>query len=244
VTTPYDLLRGEVRRDGSRPLLTYYDDETGERIELSVTTFDNWVAKTVGLLRDGLGADAGARVSLRLPPHWQSLVWAMACWAVGACVTTGQDGRADVVVTGPDGLDAATSDGATNVVALSLRPLGARFTEVLPPGVLDYAVEVPSYPDQMAYLPPDEVEPGLDGDGGVHTLGGLVAYAEDRRAQLGLEARSRVLVATEDLGVALRGGLLVPLVVGGSSVLIRNENRPARERRVAAERVTAVVNPV
>jgi uncharacterized protein (TIGR03089 family) len=56
MTTPYDLLLAELRRDRSRPLITYYDDETGERVELSVATFDNWVAKTVGLLRDGLAA--------------------------------------------------------------------------------------------------------------------------------------------------------------------------------------------
>ncbi|WP_240759323.1 TIGR03089 family protein, partial [Phytoactinopolyspora endophytica] len=122
VSTPHDLLRTELSRDGSRPLVTFYDDATGERIELSVTTFDNWVAKTAGLLRDDLMADAGTRVGLMLPPHWQALVWAGACWALGACVVDNDD--ADVLVTGPETLDEATGADVEEVVALSLRPLG------------------------------------------------------------------------------------------------------------------------
>ena len=69
MTSPYDILRSELDRDPARPLLTYYDDATGERIELSVATFDNWVAKTAGLLRDGMGAQPGDRVALALASH-------------------------------------------------------------------------------------------------------------------------------------------------------------------------------
>ncbi len=240
MTTPHDLLLAELRRDGARPLLTYYDDETGERIELSVTTFDNWVAKTAGLLRDGLSADIGDRVQLMLPAHWQSLVWAMACWAVGACAATGRAVGAAVAVTGPDTLTAATASVAPDVVALSLRPLGARFADPLPPGVLDYALEVPAYPDRMAYPPPDPAEPGLDDGGTVLTLGGLVAHASDRAAQLGLGNGSRLLVPATDLRTALVDALLVPLLVGGSSVLVRHEDQAGRARRVASEQVTTV----
>ncbi|HET6729744.1 MAG TPA: TIGR03089 family protein, partial [Jiangellaceae bacterium] len=75
-TTPPALLRSVLARDGARPLLTYYDDATRERVELSVTTFDNWVSKTAGLLRDGLDVAPGDRVALLLPAHWQSLVLA------------------------------------------------------------------------------------------------------------------------------------------------------------------------
>jgi len=240
LTTPHDLLLVELRRDGARPLLTYYDDETGERIELSVTTFDNWVAKTTGLLRDGLGADMGDRVQLMLPPHWQSLVWAMACWAVGACAATGRAAGAAVAVTGPDTL-AAAAGVAPHVVALSLRPLGARFADPLPPGVLDYALEVPAYPDRTAYQPPDPAEPGLDDGGTVLTLGGLVAHASDRAAQLRPGHGSRLLVPATDLRTALVDALLVPLLVGGSSVLVRHEDAAGREARVASERVTGIV---
>src|ERR671910_581761 len=142
MTTPYDLLLAELRRDRSRPLITYYDDETGERVELSVATFDNWVAKTAGLLRDGLGVEAGGRVAFLLPAHWQAGGWGMGCWGGGACAgVLGMTDRVDVAVTGPDALSDAVGAGAAQIVALSLRPLGARFTDPLPAGVLDYALE-------------------------------------------------------------------------------------------------------
>lgn len=159
--TPYALLRAELARDGARPFITYYDDATGERVELSVTTFDNWVAKTAGLLQDGLSVAPRDRAALLLPAHWQGLVWACACWAVGATVVIGPDDTAEVAVGGPDALDALTA--AVEGIALSLRPLGGRFTEPLPTGVSDYALEVPGYPDQFVpygTATPDDL--GLD----------------------------------------------------------------------------------
>src|SRR5262245_66226190 len=47
--------------DPTRPLLTWYDDTTGERTELSGATLGNWVAKTANLLVDGVGAGPGDR---------------------------------------------------------------------------------------------------------------------------------------------------------------------------------------
>lgn len=236
-TTPYELLRTALQRDGARPLVTYYDDATGERVELSVTTFDNWVAKTAGLLRDDLGAEIGSRVCLLLPPHWQALVWAGACWALGACLT--EDEEADVLVSGPDTLEVAAASHAPDVIAHSLRPLGGSFTEPLPMGVLDYATEVPGHPDQFVPdMPPDADEPGLEMGGVVHTLSGLVAHARDRADQLGAEPGARLLVSPSDLRAALVDGLLVPLAVGGSAVLVRHENPDSRESRASTERVT------
>ncbi|MGH8828370.1 MAG: TIGR03089 family protein, partial [Jiangellaceae bacterium] len=151
-STPSELLRAELRRDGTRPLVTFYDDATGERVELSVITFENWVAKTAGLLQEGLSAEVGSRIGLALPAHWQSLAWGAAGWAIGACVVAGPVDEftdVDVAVAGPDTLDATRASGAHDVVALALRPLGGRFTTPLPDGVLDYAVEAPGYPDRF-----------------------------------------------------------------------------------------------
>ena len=50
------------------PRITYYDDATGERIELSTVTLANWAAKTANLLRDELGAGPGSRIAVLLPP--------------------------------------------------------------------------------------------------------------------------------------------------------------------------------
>jgi selenophosphate synthetase-related protein len=73
----------------------------------------------------------------------------------------------------------------------------------------------------------------------VTTHGGLVDQARERAAQLEAGSGSRLLVATDGIWTALLDALLVPLVVGGSAVLVRNEIRERRDARIAAERVTA-----
>jgi uncharacterized protein (TIGR03089 family) len=237
-TTPPELLRSVLERDGARPFVTYYDDATGERVELSVATFDNWVSKTAGLLRDGLDVAPGDRVTLLLPAHWQSLVLAGACWAAGACAVLDDAGDSPLVVVGPATLDAAPRSSET--LALSLQPLGGRFTEPLPAGMLDYAAEVPNHPDRfVTYGPVGPAEPALESRGVVITYGGLVSQARERAAQLDAGPGARLLVATDDLRTALLDALLVPLVVSGSAVLVRNEIRDRREARLASERAQA-----
>ena len=49
------LLDPLLARDPMGPRITYYDDATGERIELSAVTLANWAAKTANLLREELG---------------------------------------------------------------------------------------------------------------------------------------------------------------------------------------------
>ena len=63
------LLDPLLKADPMGPRITYYDDATGERIELSTATLANWAAKTANLLRDELGAGPGTRVAVLLPPH-------------------------------------------------------------------------------------------------------------------------------------------------------------------------------
>lgn len=66
------LLDPLLRADPAGPRITYYDDATGERIEVSAVTLGNWAAKTANLLRDELGAGPGSRVAVLLPAHWQT----------------------------------------------------------------------------------------------------------------------------------------------------------------------------
>ena len=80
-STPADLLDAALRADPARPLLTYYDDATGERTELSVATFANWVAKSANLLRDDLDAQPGSTLAVALPVHWQAAVVLQSAWA-------------------------------------------------------------------------------------------------------------------------------------------------------------------
>jgi uncharacterized protein (TIGR03089 family) len=142
----------------SRPLVTFYDDATGERVELSVTTYANWVAKTAGLAQDELDLDRGGLVFVDLPTHWLGAVWLGAAWTLGLVVTGDPEraGDADLVVCGPEGVGryAANADRVP-VQALSLRPLGGRFSEPLPSGVTDFATVVLAQPDVFVpYDPP------------------------------------------------------------------------------------------
>jgi hypothetical protein len=68
------LLRGRVPAEGDRPLLTYCDDATGERVDLSASALAGWASRTVGLLHEGCGLGEGDRVAVLLPPHWQTAV--------------------------------------------------------------------------------------------------------------------------------------------------------------------------
>ncbi|MEZ0065251.1 uncharacterized protein (TIGR03089 family) [Streptacidiphilus sp. MAP12-20] len=240
--TPADLLRSLLEVDPARPLITYYDDATGERVELSVKTFDNWVAKTANLLQDELAAAPDDRAALLLPAHWQTAIWLFACWSVGVLACPGGDpAKAQLVVSGPDSLEEALAcDGER--VALALRPLGGRFPQ-LPAGFVDYAVEVPAQGDRFVpYAPVDPERPALEIDGeqlsGSHT----VALAVEHARQLGIGAEDRVLsTLTYGDWDGLAGGLLAPLAAGASVVLCRNSESLAPEtlaRRIADERVT------
>ncbi|MGE7432536.1 TIGR03089 family protein [Kitasatospora sp. NPDC001175] len=249
--TPAELLHAYLRAgapdaDPSRPLVTFYDDATGERVELSAKTFDNWVAKTANLLQDELNAQPGDRAALLLPAHWQSAVWLLACWSVGVTAVPGGDpATADLVISGPDGLEAAqTCEGER--VALALRPLGGRFPQ-RPDGFLDYAAEVPGQGDRFApYSPVDPESPALETtvDGLPLRLTGeqTVQLAREGALRLGLGTGSRVLstLSYQDWA-GLEAGLLAPLAAGASVVLCRNSDGLTAEqwdKRIESERVT------
>ncbi|MBQ0866459.1 TIGR03089 family protein [Streptomyces smyrnaeus] len=241
--TPADLLRTALSDDPSRPLVTYYDDATGERVELSVATFANWVAKTANLLQDELSAEPGDRLALLLPAHWQTAVWLLACSSVGVVADLGGDASgADLVVSGPDTLEAARGCSGDRV-ALSLRPMGGRFPQP-PEGFVDYAVEVPGQGDQFApYVPVDPDAPALAlPDGSELTGTQVVERARTDAAARGLGPGGRLLSALPyDGWEGVSAGLLAPLAGGGSVVLAPRLERldtASLDQRKENERVT------
>lgn len=256
---PPDLLRRRVEDDPSRPLVTFYDDATGERVELSARTFDNWVAKTANLLVDGLGAEPGTRAVLALPPHWQSAAWLMACWSAGlvaepvdpASVGPGfapapaEPGGASgpyLLVAAEEVLAHVVDDAdAEEVVGLSLHALGGPLAEC-PPGVVDYAVEVRAYGDR--FIPDPAVTPALPAFTVTKTTfsgAEVAAAARETAAKWELDAQDRVLVdmsyATLD---GVLAGLVAPLASGASVIIQRNFDKDLLDRRARLEHVTAV----
>ncbi|WP_250290179.1 TIGR03089 family protein, partial [Frankia sp. CiP1_Cm_nod1] len=248
------LLARRVRADAGRPLLTFYDDATGERTELSATTVDNWVAKTANLLVDTLGVTAGDTIQIALPPHWQTAVVLLAAWSAGAQVnihrpgaaiganatagagaTAGTDSHDDppaaVFVTEQAVDDPAVVGDGAEIIALSLRPLGGRLAQPVP-GVLDFAAEVLSHGDRFVPPAPPANQRTLT------RLAGYYARAWE------LTAADRVLTtAGYDTPDGLLGGLLGPLAVGASVVLCRHLDPSLLARRIAVEHVTAVCGP-
>ncbi|UGY91777.1 TIGR03089 family protein [Streptomyces gobiensis] len=224
--TPADLLRSELATDAARPLVTFYDDATGERVELSVATFANWVAKTANLLQDELSAEPGDRLALLLPAHWQTAVWLLACFSTGVVAEPhGDPATADLVASGPDTLETAGSCTGDRI-ALSLRPLGARFPQP-PTGFIDYAVEVPGQGDHFTpYGAVDPDDPALIIGGEQLSAAQVVERARADAGTLGLTPGSRLLSARDyDSWAGLSSGLLAPLAAGGSVVLCRHLDR-------------------
>ncbi|WP_020576889.1 TIGR03089 family protein [Actinopolymorpha alba] len=238
--TPAGLIAAALAAEPAKPFLTFYDDATGERVELSLTTLENWVAKTANLLQDGLATEPGERAALLLPAHWQAAVWMLAAWSAGLVVDLDAPAGAEVVVTGPERFEEALVAGGRDTVALALRPLGGPFTETLPPGVLDYGVEVPSYADAFTpYVPPDPTAPALVVGGHTLTCADLTNAARVRADELGLETGARVLTDTNPAGSdGYLDALLAPLARQASVVLVRNLDETALERRATNEKVT------
>lgn len=226
VTTPIEALRRAVTSDPARPRLTWYDEETGERVELSGASLINWVNKTANLLTAELGVGAAEAVAIDLPRHWITAVWWYACDAVGALPQLGADPSAAVAVVGPNGLDPTPPND--EVVAVSLRPLGAPFAEALPRLVHDYSVAVRSQGDHFAAT-------GA-GDEAVGTR--VQRLAGDWQ----LTSTDRVL-ATGPLQDAadIEASLLAPLSTDGSVVWLRNQPGAASVQVLASERVTVGV---
>jgi uncharacterized protein (TIGR03089 family) len=140
-------------REATSPRLVWYGPDG--RIELSGRVFDNWVAKTANLLVEELDAGTGTRVELDLPVHWKSLVWALACWQVGAVLAPtpappgtgpGPASAVDLVVTSAE---REVVPPAVQV-AVALGALALRWPAPLPAGAVDYAAEVRSYGDYFA----------------------------------------------------------------------------------------------
>ena len=221
-----EVLNPLLARDPMGPRITYYDDATGERIELSTATLANWAAKTANLLRDELGAGPGTRVAVLLPAHWQTAAVALGIWWAGAEVVT--TGSADIALCTRNRLeeaDAAAEGG--EVAVLSLDPFG-KPAEDLPIGITDYATAVRVHGDQ--FVPERSAGPALEGA----TVDDALAAARARAEFLGVDSGDRVM----SLAPLSVDDLLAMLLSGASLIMVANPDPALLERRRATEKVT------
>jgi uncharacterized protein (TIGR03089 family) len=219
----------------ARPLITFYDDATGERVELSGTTTANWAAKAANLLREECDVEPGTPVAMLLPAHWQTAAALLAAWWCGAEVVT-EPGDAEWVLCDADRVDIAlAARPAGGVVALSLDAFG-KGVPGLPAGVVDFATEVRLQGDEFApWAPVPDTAPALDGV----AISEVLADARARAGALGLSRSDRVLSTLEwNTDTGLRDGLLAVLAAEASLVQVRNPDEAALERRAATERTT------
>ncbi|NYD40940.1 TIGR03089 family protein [Nocardioides panaciterrulae] len=232
MTTFAALLERQLRTDPGRPLVTWYDHASGERVELSVTTYANWVAKAASLLADEHDLERGQVLHLDLPSHWLGPVFLGAAWTVGLVV--GPADHPDAVVCGPDGLATwAARAGELPVLACSLLPLGVRFADPLPPGVHDVGVEIWGQPDAFVpFDPPAPEDLALPG----------VPQAELwRTAAAGslLTDGGRLLTEANPASPPEIASFAEPLARGGSVVLVSHSEPGRLEATYVAERATA-----
>jgi uncharacterized protein (TIGR03089 family) len=224
------------------PRITYYDDASGERIELSAVTLANWAAKTGNLLRDELGAGPASRIAILLPAHWQTAAVLFGVWWIGAeAVLADTEGasadiEADIALCTAERLDEAdTVVSGGEVAVLSLDPFG-RPAPDLPIGVTDYATAVRVHGDQIV---PERVPgPALAG----RSADEVLAACETSAATRGLTSKDRVLSSASWSGASeLVDGLLAIMAVGASLVQVANPDPAALPRRIETEKVTRVL---
>jgi uncharacterized protein (TIGR03089 family) len=242
VPSPEQLFGAVRAADPARPLVTFYDDRSGERAELSAASLGNWIAKTKFLLTDELGLGVGDRAFVRLPLHWLDLAVLFGVWFAGLTVVDDPDSLDGAAVAFVDEAGAAAvvaSGSVDEIYALALAPWGRGFDGAPPPGTADYVSAVRPQADAWASVrvaAPDSA-PAL----GSVSRADLSGAAHDRAAELGLTAGARLLVGEAAPGAGLDvATLLAPFTVGGSLVLLRHAPAQAGDARIAPERITAI----
>jgi uncharacterized protein (TIGR03089 family) len=244
------LLAGDPT-GADRPLLTYYDDATGERVDLPAHALGSWAGRTANLLREGCGLGAGSRAAMLLPPHWQTAAVLLGAWSTGVAVsfrlaaTAGlppigadADGPLDATFVSWERLDDWLEDvpAADHNFVLGLAAAGAPMREV-PDGYRDYIAEVRRYSDDPpTYLPEGTAPATFDGT----TLDQWESLAREVADIAGLRAGDRLLVDAAEHEHPVKW-LLAPLSVGASVVLCANLDHGRLDSRIEAEGVTRVL---
>jgi len=246
------LLGGGPAAEADRPVLTYCDDATGERTELSAAALGGWASRTAGLLHEGCGLGVGDRVAVLLPPHWQTAGVLLGAWSASLAVSfrlwataglpmagPGDDEPLDAVFVARSRLDSWLERvlAARHRFVLGLAPAVGVLDEV-PVGYRDYIAEVGRYTDSLPAYAPIRRSDAASVDGTTFREWGSLAH--EVAVSLDLRAGDRLLIDVAEHEHPLKW-LLAPLAVGASVVLCANLDPATVDARAAAERVTRVL---
>lgn len=236
--TPEQAFDALLAADPGRPFVTYYDEATGERTELSAKSLANWVAKTHFLLIDELGLGVGDAALIDLPAHWVSVAPMLACCTAGLEIVS-SSATADVAFVSP--ASAGRAGGIADVYAIAPESAAVGFGGENPDGTSDFVSAVRPQPDKWLTVRfgAGDADPLLAG----RTRAETVDRACARAAELGVAEGARVLSTRDWTGPDdWCDALFVPLVMRGSIVYVRNApGDDVIERRVAQERATVRV---
>jgi uncharacterized protein (TIGR03089 family) len=216
--SPEQLFADLLAADPGRPFITYYDEASGERTELSARSLANWVSKTHHLLVTELGLGAGDSALLALPAHWISLPPLLGVLTAGLAFT---DDPAEAAVAFVSPGTMASAAAVPDLYAIAPDAAAVSFRDEPPGGALDFVAAVRPQEDAWASVRfgagPDD--PCLDG----HNRGEVTEWARRRADALGLSAGARVLCTRDWVAqVDWVDTVLAPLAVGGSLVYVRN----------------------
>lgn len=237
MTSPEALFGGVLAAEPTRPVVTFYDEDTGDRSELSARSMANWVAKTHFLLTDALGLGVGDVAQVVLPAHWISAAVLLGCWSAGLDVST-QPARAGVAFVEPHTLDAAR--GVPDVFAVAPAAAARGFGGSPPAPAEDYVAAVRPQPDAWAgvHPPAGPDDPAVDGRSRAEVAEAARSVARSH----GWERGARVITGRSwQLPQDWIDTLLAPLAVTGSVVIVRAADRDVLERRRGQERATATI---
>lgn len=249
-------LEAALRAASASPRLVWYGPE-GERVELSGRVIDNWVAKTSNLLVEELDATPGTEVLLDTPPHWKSLVWALACWQTGAVVRLGEaepraaEGAADepaapgIIRVAMDAPAEGPLMHSPNEILVLVAPgaLAMRWSAHLPAGAIDYAAEVRSFGDVFLDQPTTTTlaeTPLIAGADGQLNYGDLIAIGRQAQGKAAADpAVTPVLVVPAALPLQVVLAVAVKVWALDGTVILVHPEVEVTDRLLAGERVTA-----
>jgi uncharacterized protein (TIGR03089 family) len=242
-------MAGSLTRTSLDELITFRDDDTGERAGLTAAEVGGWTAATAALLTDECGLGPGAQAAVLLPPHWQTAAVLLGAWSAGIEVSFRRWATAGLAPAG-DPLDVSFVDlrrvgnwldevpSATHQFVLGLGPAGAPASPV-PPGYRDFPTAVRPHLGAPAPEPAAGAHEPASIDG--TTFGQYGLLATEIAAMRNITPGDRVLVDAAELEEPLTW-LLAPLSAGASIVICKNLDRTRLDERIADERITHVLS--